>query len=58
MAKARADAIERACEKSLQDGVGGVAVYDDLVLIDPIVPYGEIHYHKHVNAQGDLYDLP
>jgi hypothetical protein len=30
----------------LTGGQFGVSVYKDVALVDPEVPYGEIHYHQ------------
>lgn len=43
--RARHEAIEKVCEISLIGGVCGVSVTDDAAIVDPDVPYGEIHYH-------------
>lgn len=44
--KARADLIDAACEQALTGGTCGVSVYRDRVIVDPLVPYGVVHYHE------------
>lgn len=42
----RAEAIDRACEMALANGTCGVAVYKDLAMVDPAVPYGHIYEYS------------
>lgn len=46
LAQQRSDAIDKVCMMALTGGEFGVAVYEDVAMVDPRVPYGRLFYYR------------